>query len=97
MAKPIVVMYLPENDAYSAQCDADKIMRVVNGNFGEPPGDKDIIAPEYWLDYYWFVFPKRDIEVPELQVFYEKDFTPINFEELKKFIEDTLKAKEVQP
>lgn len=99
MAKPIVVMYIPRDGAFEhyGRDVPDRLMRILNGNYGEPSEDHETIYPEYWQDYYWFVFIKRDIEEPELEVFYEKDFTPIKFEELKQFIEDTLKAKEGQP
>lgn len=99
MAKPIVVMYIPHGGAfYRSGLEApETLMRVLNGKYGEASDADGILAPDYWLDYYWFVFYKRDIDEPQLQVFYEKDFTPIKFDELKKFIEDTLKAKEDQP
>lgn len=95
MAKPIVVLYIPRN--YFEFPDGDpsqELMRMLNGNYGEDKDTHKIHYPLYWTDYYWFVFPKEEITEPELQVFYEKDFTPIRFEELKKFIEDALKAKE---
>lgn len=104
MAKPIVVMYIPENGYFDTNGVTDmntivhSLMSQLNGNYGRSivDGDTKIIAPDYWKDYYWFVYPKRDIDEPQLQVFYEKDFTPIKFEELKKFIEDTLKAEKTQ-
>lgn len=99
MAKPIVVMYIPRDGAFnSSAADApEKLMRILNSNYGKPSDDGQTIYPEYWLDYYWLVFEKRDIDEPQIEVFYEKDFTPIKFEDLKQFIEDTLKAKDIQP
>lgn len=98
MAKPIAVMYIPTDGAFYVRGDdaQAQLMRILNCNYGQPLEDPDLSIPDYWKDYYWFVFTKRGIEEPELQVFYEKDFTPIKFEELKKFIEDSLKAKSKQ-
>ena len=49
-------------------------------------------------DYHVFVLPLAiDYEQPQdpiqLQVFYEKDFTPIQYEELKQIIMDSLPKK----
>lgn len=100
MVRPIVVMYIPEirtwmerGQEMTADSAADILTRVLNGNFDQPTEEAGIVYPDYWKDYYWLVFPKRDIDEPQLQVFYEKDFTPIKFEELRKFIEETLKAE----
>jgi hypothetical protein len=98
MAKPIVVMYIPENGYFASLGRTDdlngivqELTRLLNGNFGQPVETQGRITyPDYWKDYYWLVFPRRDIDEPQLDVFYEKDFTPIKFEELKKFIEDAL-------
>ncbi len=100
MAKPIVVMYIPREGYFGHRMANDEaasvLMRNLNGNFGEEIKDGGNVyhMPDYWTDYYWLVFPKEDITEPELQVFYEKDFTPVKFEELKHFIEEALKPKE---
>jgi hypothetical protein len=95
MAKPIVVMYIPRDGYFGKGMSGEEpvamLMRSLNGNFGEDQSKNPVSYPLYWTDYYWLVFPKDEITEPELQVFYEKDFTPIKFEELKKFIEDSLK------
>lgn len=92
MAKPIVVLYIPRDGYFSSYHSHEEpsaeLMRIFNANFGEESSNRTF--PAYWLDYYWLVFPKDEITEPELQVFFEKDFTPIKFEELKKIIEDTL-------
>lgn len=96
MAKPIAVLYIPPEGAFHARGEEGRtiLMRELNGNYGRPvDGTDKLTFPQFWTDYYWLVFEKHDIDQPELQVFYEKDFTPIKFEELKKFIEDTLKAE----
>lgn len=41
-------------------------------------------------DYYWFVIPKYDAETIEFKVFYSKDFTEIQYAQLKKIIEDAI-------
>lgn len=93
MAKPIVVMYIPNNYQGSGW-EPDILMRLLNGNFGDvQTDDEKYKLTDYWTDYYWLCFYSWEIEVPELKVFYEKDFTPIKFEELKQFIEDSLKNK----
>jgi hypothetical protein len=97
-AKPIVMMYIPPDSFFHSSGEDSRtiLMRQLNGNYGQPLQEAGITYPDYWKDYYWLVFTKDDIDEPELQVFYDKDFTPINFEELKKFIEDSLKTKEDQ-
>lgn len=86
-AKPIVVMYLP-NHYEGSGWNANDIMHLLNGfDAGKST------ATDYWSQYYWFVFYNHEVEVPELKVFYEKDFTPIKFEELKAFITDSIKQQ----
>jgi hypothetical protein len=43
-------------------------------------------------DYHVFAFPKNseEGELVEMKVFYDKDFTPIQYEELKQLIIDSL-------
>lgn len=70
------------------------------------PTDQDaltefnIVLSEKMPDYHVFVLPQEDMEnyhdVLEFQVFYDKDFTPIQYEELRKLIEDTLKAQKTE-
>lgn len=91
-AKPIVVMYIPQHYANEGW-EAGKVMNILNGTQTvEDKGKFEV--NDFWAQYYWFVFYKDDLEAPELQVFYEKDFTPIKFEELRAFIEESLKPKE---
>ncbi|WP_374440586.1 hypothetical protein [Epilithonimonas sp.] len=44
-------------------------------------------------DYHVFVVPfdSKNEDAVKFEVFYEKDFTEIQYEELKKIIEETLK------
>lgn len=87
-------MYIPPDGAFNKPGDdaPELLMRALNGNYGQTSEDGTAYTC-YWDQYYWLVFVKRDIQEPEIQVFYEKNFKPIKFDELKKLIEDTLKPK----
>lgn len=88
MAKPICVMYIPHN---YGSWEPNLLMEILNGfNGSDAEITNKITITDYWADYYWFCFHKDDITEPALQVFCEKDFTPIKFEELKNFIEDAI-------
>lgn len=54
MAKPIVVMYIPEEGVFysTGPGAAAKLMRILNGNYGKPGGEAGIIYPDYWQEYY---------------------------------------------
>ena len=95
MTKPIAVIYLPENfhlaGATGVEVSSVELMRILNGNFGDNPEKANVTYTDYWNQYYWFCFPKRDIDAPEFKVFYEKDFTEIQFSELKQMVEDGIK------
>jgi hypothetical protein len=83
MPKPIVVMYIPEYfELGNGNRDAaNELMTIFNG------WDNDKYkTSDYWSDYYWLVFKKHGIDAPELEVFYEKDFTEIKFQELKELV-----------
>lgn len=48
---------------------------------------------EKWADYHVLVIPTADqYEDFHIQTFYEKDFTEIQFEELKKIVEGSIKT-----
>lgn len=89
--KPIVVMYLPNHYGDSGW-KAETVMTLLNGGYGDL-FHPDYTVTDYWTQYYWLCFYNHEIKVPELKVFYDKDFTPINFQELKVFIEEKLKNK----
>lgn len=93
MAKPIAVIYFPENFQSAGNSNwIYEYMRYLNG---ELPIDGEINFGDngkYWTDYYWFCFPKRDILEPQLEVFHEKDFTEIQYEELKALIADSINS-----
>lgn len=49
------------------------------------------IFKEEWQDYHVLVLPLYlSDQTVELEVFYEKDFTEIQYEELRKYIEEKL-------
>lgn len=88
--KPIVVMYLPPHFVDNGW-EAGRVMNILNGTQTVENETNNLQPNDFWNQYYWFVFYKDEIDAPELQVFYEKDFTPIKFEELKAFISDSIK------
>jgi hypothetical protein len=97
--KPIVVIYLPENFLFGddRKNAPMKLMEALNGNFGEKPPNNHVQYSDYWKDYYWFSFYDYEIEAPRFEVFYEKNFTPIQFEELKTLINNAIEAQKIKP
>jgi hypothetical protein len=85
-AKPICVIYLPEHWSFGNmdRDGASELMKALNGGFGND--DNRVQYTDYWKEYYWFCFTKYDIEAPEFKVFHAKDFTEIQFNELKDLI-----------
>ena len=87
MAKPIAVVKL----------DLNKLNKQMNF------GDREVryMDIERWVeerireDYHVLILPCTEITEPiELQVFHEKDFTDIQYEELKQMVQDAIdKAK----
>lgn len=81
--KPICVVYIPDNisDAgiKSGWSLCNELMEAWNNS--KP-------------DYHWFCLIDYNAERIEFKVFHEKDFTPIQYEELKKLIEDSLPQKQ---
>ena len=90
--KPIVVIYLPEH--YSAfKIDTPmELMRALNGGFGNN-SDPSIRYTDYWRDYYWFCFTESDIDAPRFEVFYEKDFTKVQFDELETILNKAMEQQ----
>jgi hypothetical protein len=79
------------------------VIKVDLGRLSPKPDVSDFL-PEFGKacidkmpDYHVFVIPQDDFEdshdVLEFQVFYEKDFTELQYQELKKIIEDSLPAQ----
>lgn len=83
MAKPICVIYFPET-MQTTLGDRGWIynyMRFLNGEKDLPMKSSD-----YFTEYYWFCFYKYEIDAPEFEVFHEKDFTDIQYNELKELV-----------
>lgn len=87
--KPICVIYLPKDFDLGTGQDksSNKLMSILNG------WDTEVAAnrKNYWEGYLWFCFTKSDIDAPEFEVFHPKDFTYIQFEELKEMVMDEIK------
>lgn len=93
MAKPICVIYFPDHfvDGIAERNWIYEYMRFLNGDRDQEDKYK-YRGFENFNDYHWFCFYKQGINEPELKVFYEKDFTEIQFEELKKLITDSIET-----
>ena len=80
-AKPICVIYI-NPDSLSG-----------NKNFWETSRDYTKNLDETKPDYHWFVFPDYDAQKIEVNVFHQKDFTEVNYEELKSIINNKIQSK----
>lgn len=78
-AKPICVVYLPI--MHSGEKMPWKMCNDMTRDFEERKPD-----------YHWFFIPS-DEEKIEFKVFYEKDFTPIKYEELKQLIQKEIEKQ----
>ena len=89
MTKPICVIYFPES--FIGDRERSWIFDYMRYLNGEQDGIDGKMRPSnYWSDYYWFCFYKDGISEPELKVFYEKDFTEIQFNELKSLVMESI-------
>jgi hypothetical protein len=74
MPKPICVISLPEN--------------IIEGNKTSWEVCRDMM--DYFEktkpDYHWFVIPDEKLHTLHFEVFYEKDFTEIQYNELKEMV-----------
>ena len=93
MSKPIAVIYFPDNFVAGGMDRSwvYEYMRALNGE--SPTNNKWDLSHDY-SDYHWFCFYKDEITEPEFHIFFEKDFTPIQYEELRKIVYDSLKLVE---
>lgn len=86
MPKPICVIYFPHDfPANGRKSWIYEYMRYLNGEQTDGSIKWDG-RKEYWNEYYWFCFYKEEITEPELQVIHEKDFTEMQFQELKELV-----------
>ena len=90
MSKPIVVIYWPENFRVG-NSDPSWIYEYMSVLNGEAPANNKWSLSHDYSDYHWFCFYKCDIQEPEIKVFYEKDFTEIKYQELKKMVMKSIK------
>lgn len=74
MAKPILIIKLP----WDIQPEAQEEIR------------NDLSKRDITKDYYFLSFIGQGNEEAEFQVFYEKDFNEVKYEELKKIIKDSI-------
>lgn len=90
--KPICVIYLPKDfTLISGNENAPmELMAALNNNFGVPDSGNKIQYTDYWKDYYWFSFYDLDIDTPRFEVFYDKDFTEIQYAELREIIRQAI-------
>lgn len=62
------------------------------------PGHIQDALDDRWPDYHVLVVPAREQDrAIELEVFYDKNFTDTNYEELKKWIEDSVLKPQTPP
>lgn len=81
--KPICVVYLPENiNIGQAKFPNWAVCRELMDRWSEEKPD-----------YYWFVLPDFDAPKIEFKVFYEKDFTNTQYEELKSLITNAIEQQ----
>lgn len=79
--KPIAVIYLPRNiNDNNGQINPFELADGLNGRHS-----KYDFPIELYGDYLWWCFPSSDNEF-HLEVFHPKDFTEIQYEELKQLL-----------
>lgn len=93
MAKPICIIYFPENYSSVIPSNNNWIYEYMGFLNGEGGKNSKWEKSDYFTDYYWFCFYKYDINAPEFQVFHEKDFTDIQYQELKEMITRNLETQ----
>jgi hypothetical protein len=87
MIKPIAVIYIPYDSILSSSQTLDCWSIAASFNGVDP---KYSMPRELYQDYLWFCFPTEENEV-KLEVFHPKDFTEIQYNELKELITKEIK------
>jgi len=87
MPKPICIIYLPTDFNLPGISSPTHLAYALNGWEYKTEQRPEI------KEYLWFCFTKEGITAPEFQVFHEKDFTEIQYNELKELIINELKNK----
>lgn len=77
MAKPIVIIYL-DDESIGEQPVSRMCVKIME--------QQNELRP----DYYWFCVPDHEAKRVELKVFHEKDFTEVQYQELKTIIEQAV-------
>jgi len=80
--KPIAVIYFP--DQYYEKNNRNWIYEYAAALNGEKLGRWNLSTD--FSDYHWFCFYKIDIDAPALVVYHPKDFTEIQFQELRDMV-----------
>jgi len=83
--KPIAIIYFPDQYYEIENGNRNWIYQYAGALNGEKLENKWKLSTDY-TQYYWFCFYKPDIDTVEMQVFHPKDFTEIQFQELKDMV-----------
>jgi hypothetical protein len=86
--KPIAIIYFPDQ-FYEGQ-HRNWIYEYAASLNGDNMEGRFKLSTDY-TQYLWFCFYKSDIDNPDLIVHHPKDFTPIQFKELKDMVMEEIK------
>jgi hypothetical protein len=87
--KPIVVLYIPDADFFSSTLPPSSLMAAFNGHHNS------IAMPDSFNGYLWFVFINHELVTPDLRVFHEKDYTEIQYEELRGMLQEGINSLKI--
>jgi len=88
--QPICVIYFPNDFSFGQGGLLVRPLELTNELNGWNEGAKG----ESLGNYLWFCFFKESITEPEFKVFYQKDFTEIQYKELRQLVENSIKQHE---
>ena len=93
MIKPIAVLYIPNNVSESTgeQLRTWELAASFNGE----DNTRYRVNKELYKDYLWFCFPTDDNDFT-MEVFHPKDFTEIQYNELKQLITNEISNLKTQ-
>lgn len=80
--KPIVVLYIPVADFFGSNLLPSDLMAAFNGHHAS------ITMPDAFNGYLWFVFVDQELRTPDMKVFHEKDYTEVQYDELKVILQE---------
>lgn len=84
--KPIVVLYIPSIDYFGQELTPVDLMAAFNGHH------RNITMPDAFNGYLWWVFVDQELRTPNLRVFHEKDYTEMQYDELRSMLEEGMKS-----